>query len=141
MRQPLWSHFQVRDCRGLRSMRDGRVEDQQSGGGGHQNRQAGAGLASERLLERRVEAPGAEQARHQQNHAESIDNRRAVAKRLHKTDEQKGEWSMLGQISVGADRLRERGDAAVGDIDFRTHPIDDDIDREQGGEKPKRIAV
>ena len=121
-------------------MWDDRVEDQQSAGGGHQNRQAGAGLASERLFERRVKTPRAEQARDHQSHTESIDDRRAVAECLHKTDEQKSEWPMFGQISVGADRLRERVDTAVGDIDFARTRLTITLTVSKAARSP-RIAV
>jgi len=42
---------------------------------------------------------------------------------------------------VRADRLRQRGDAAIGDIDFRPYAIDDDVDREDGGEKAQNGRV
>ncbi len=48
---------------------------------------------------------------------------------------------MLGKIGVGADRLRQRGDAAVGDVDFRPDAIDNDVDREDGGEKAQNGRV
>jgi hypothetical protein len=48
---------------------------------------------------------------------------------------------LLGEISMRTDRLRERGDAAVGYVDLHAHPIDDDIDREERGEEAQNRCV
>ena len=48
---------------------------------------------------------------------------------------------MLGEIGVRPDRLGERRNAAVGDVDFGAHAVDDDVDGERRTQQTKQRRV
>jgi len=98
-------------------------------------------LTPERLLQRRVQPEGAQQPAEQKHSRETIDRQRRVAKCLHHSDQEKRDRSVFGKVGMGADRLAERRNAAVGEIDLGAHPVDDDVHGQQGGQKAEQGAV
>ena len=117
------------------------VEYQHCGNDGHQDRQPGARLSTETLLQRRSEAPSAEQPRQQQHRGQPVDDYGAITERLHKAYQQERKRGVLGEIAVRADGLAQRGNAAICNVHLGTHPIDDDIDGEKRGEESQESRI
>ena len=104
-------------------------------GGEDEHAGAAAELPQRRLAERPVEGIGAGEARCHENDAEHLHDEGTCARGFRQRDDDQRQRRLLDEISLGADRLRQAGNAAIARIDAAFDPVDDHVDRERGAEK------